>query len=434
MLPLAIRIEDPDGHSSTQTAFIKSPVRIGRSELNDVPLSHAFVSSWHAVVQFDEREIRYVDLGSTNGSTVAGARLEKNVPVVLEPGSEVRIGALRLHFSRISTGPKLVAARPMTQFAMRVSELGPRAAEPPVAAPAPAPGPAPGPTPAQVGMVEQALASAATDLDLLYASYRATWEHVRGSIEQLLTGMDAASRALALERLAGKYQALAHEPQFDALSGAPPREAQGARGAPSSPGGGRATRLLDAFGRSYLPAPEVLEREDGLERLLGRAAEVLEVYSKCYVELRKGYEEFGKEMGVRTARGDSPVERARDARQLLAYLLDLRADGRGGDLQSAFADLMVHQVALLNGVTEGARGMLAKLDPEAVAARSGPGGWPLKAAQYWKAYQAQWHDIADEEDSISDALFGPEFARAYSAIVGRRGGEKDDRRTPPPKR
>jgi type VI secretion system protein len=174
-----------------------------------------------------------------------------------------------------------------------------------------------------------------------------------------------------------------------------------------------------------------------MEKLLGRAAEVLEAYSKSYVELRKGYEEFGKEMGVRTVRGDSPVERARDAKQLLAFLLDLRAEGRTSDLQSAFADLMVHQVALLNGVVEGARGILTRLDPNAVAEKSGGGMWPMKAAQQWKTYEESWHEIADEEDSISDALFGTEFARAYSAIVGQRSGDEKGgggRPTPAPRR
>lgn len=201
---------------------------------------------------------------------------------------------------------------------------------------------------------------------------------------------------------------------------APAREPAAVSGA-----GGKATRLLAAFAQSYLPSAEGAATEKGMEKLLGRAAEVLEAYSKSYVELRKGYEEFGKEMGVRTVRGDSPVERARDAKQLLAFLLDLRAEGRISDLQSAFADLMVHQVAMLNGVVEGARGILTRLDPNAVAEKSGGGMWPMKAAQQWKTYEECWHEIADEEDSISDALFGTEFARAYSAIVGQRSGESE---------
>lgn len=61
----------------------------------------------------------------------------------------------------------------------------------------------------------------------------------------------------------------------------------------------------------------------------------------------------------------------------------------------------------------------------------------MKAAQQWKTYEESWHEIADEEDSISDALFGTEFARAYSAIVGQRSGDEKGgggRPTPAPRR
>ena len=435
MTPLVINVEDTETHAKSQHAFIKSPVRLGRSELNDLPIPQGFVSSWHAVVQFDDKEIRYVDLGSTNGSMLDGHRLDKNAPALLTDQSEIRIGTLSLRFARRTTGTRTAAPRALTQFAMRVSELRLPQAPAPGAGPAPsvpampeAP-PPPAAEPAQVEMVEQALAAAAMDLDLLYASYRGTWEQLRHAIDQLLVGMDDASRSLAVGRLAEKYEALAQEPQFQVVSGtpapasgtpAPAREPAAVSGA-----GGKATRLLAAFAQSYLPSAEGVATEKGMEKLLGRAAEVLEAYSKSYVELRKGYEEFGKEMGVRTVRGDSPVERARDAKQLLAFLLDLRAEGRISDLQSAFADLMVHQVAMLNGVVEGARGILTRLDPNAVAEKSGGGMWPMKAAQQWKTYEESWHEIADEEDSISDALFGTEFARAYSAIVGQRTGESE---------
>src|SRR5512143_4072138 len=100
MTPLVVRIEDLTTGARSQYAFIRSPVRIGRSEINDLPLPQGFVSQWHAIVQFDERETRYVDLGSTNGSVIDGALIARNVPVAVEPTTEVRIGSLRLTFER----------------------------------------------------------------------------------------------------------------------------------------------------------------------------------------------------------------------------------------------------------------------------------------------------------------------------------------------
>jgi predicted component of type VI protein secretion system len=125
-------------------------------------------------------------------------------------------------------------------------------------------------------------------------------------------------------------------------------------------------------------------------------------------------------MGVSPVRSESQVSRARDARELLAYLLDLHAEGRTDELQRAFADLMVHQVALLNGVVEGARGILARLSPAAVVAESPHGVFRARASEHWKIYEERWHGLADEEEGISAALFGPEFAKAYAAVIGRR--------------
>jgi type VI secretion system protein ImpI len=428
MTPLVIFVDDLETQAAAQYAFIKSPVRIGRSELNDLPLPLPFVSAWHAVVQFDEQGIHYVDLGSTNGSMLDGIRLDKNAPVLVGAESEVCIGTLRLRFSRRATGSRpATPARAMTAFALNVSKLGlaagaketgrPDISEPALLARV---------TPQQDESVRQALSCAAMDLDLLYASYRGAWEHLLAAIEQLVAGLDEPARALALSRLVDKYGALSQEPQLKTLSGE-----KAAPVAPAPRPAGSASGLLAAFAESYLPAPEVVSTEEGAQQLLGRTAEVLEAFGRSYLEMRKGYEEFGKEMGVRAIRADSPVERSRDAKQLLAYLLDLRAESRSRDLQSAFADLMVHQVALLNGVVEGARGLLTRLSPDVVTEESVPSKWPLKAGAYWKAYEARWHEIADEDDAVSDALFGPEFARAYAAIVGQRTDDEKPESTEP---
>lgn len=409
--PLFIAVEGLGDQPGARHAFIKSPVRIGRSELNDLPLPSPFVSGWHAVVQFDEQDITYVDLGSTNGSTLDGVALERNVPAKVGPDSEVGIGSVRLRFGRRGVMPEGAPERPITSFSLRVSQLRtpappPRATPPPVEL-----------APSERELVDSALSTAAMELDLQYASYRGAWEHLLALIDQSLTGLDGASKAFALTRFAEKYEALRQEPRFRELAGLPPLDARPAE--PPVPRG-PTTDLVAAFGSAYLPGPaEQAGRADPHE-LLTRTAELLEAFSTSYLELRKGYEEFGREMGVSPVRGDGQMGRARDPRELLAYLLDPRAQGRKDELQRAFADLMVHQVALLNGVVEGARGLLAKLDPEAVAASVSHSMFHARAAEQWREYGERWHGLADEDDGISAALFGPEFARAYTAVIGRR--------------
>jgi type VI secretion system protein len=123
---------------------------------------------------------------------------------------------------------------------------------------------------------------------------------------------------------------------------------------------------------------------------------------------------------------------------VLAYLLDPGHPGRAAELQRAFADLMVHQVALLNGVVEGARALLSRVGPEAIEAEAPssvlPG--PLRAPALWKAFEARFKEIFEEESAITDALFGAEFARAYSGMVGQRdeGGEGAARAPAEPRR
>ncbi|MFL5292859.1 MAG: type VI secretion system-associated FHA domain protein, partial [Myxococcales bacterium] len=300
----------------------------------------------------------------------------------------------------------------------RLSELG-------LAAPAAAASSS-GSTPAQAEAVEQALLGGALDLDLQYASYRASWEHLRSTVEQTGVGLEEPARALLLSKLAEKYPGLGHEPEFRALSGGP-------EAAKASTGAGAATGFLRAFAQSYLPASE--KAPDDAEKVFARIAEILEAFARSFVELRKGREEFGREMGVAVPT-DGALERSRDSQQLLAYLLDLGAQGRAAELQSSFGDLMLHQVALLNGIVEGARGLLGRLDPEAVSA-SAKGIRLLKAAAQWEAYEQRWHELADDPDGVSDAIFGAEFARAYTSIVGRRveennGTSKGPRTAPRP--
>jgi predicted component of type VI protein secretion system len=176
--------------------------------------------------------------------------------------------------------------------------------------------------------------------------------------------------------------------------------------------------MLQAFGQSYLPGDPVAASPEDIEKMLGRAASVLETFARSFLELRRGYEEFGREMGVRTVQEGGALHRAPDARRLLEYLLDPSAQGRDGELQRAFADFMIHQVALLRGVVDGAQALLAELSPEAISERAPSRAFTSRAAEMWKAYEERYHEIADEDAAVSELLFGKEFASAYSAMAG----------------
>jgi len=97
---LEVKVSEPVKSDSGRTlTFSKSPVRIGRNHLNDIHLDDPFVSEWHGIVRFDDASMAYFDLGSTNGSTIAGQRITKNVPVALSETSLISIGRIDLAFS-----------------------------------------------------------------------------------------------------------------------------------------------------------------------------------------------------------------------------------------------------------------------------------------------------------------------------------------------
>jgi type VI secretion system protein len=241
---------------------------------------------------------------------------------------------------------------------------------------------------------------------------------------------------VALDRLVALYPGLGAELRVRQMGGppapAPPAPApplsQAAAPPPRPPesrDGADALRLLRVFVESYLGEGPQL-RPDELGAVLDHVAGVLETFARSFLELRRGHEEFGAEMGIRTARGEGAIYRARDASRLLTYVLDPSAEGREQELQRAFADFMLHQVALLRGATEGAHALLERLAPEGIAAQVPKGIWPMRAAALWKAFEEAFHEIADEEDALSSVLFGQEFARAYSAIAGGRAAQAQD--------
>jgi len=66
--------------------------RVGRSASNEIHIPAEKISRHHARLLIAGDNLELIDLGSTNGSFVNDAKLEKNQPVPLNPGDEVRFG------------------------------------------------------------------------------------------------------------------------------------------------------------------------------------------------------------------------------------------------------------------------------------------------------------------------------------------------------
>ena len=384
-----------------------------------------------------------MDLGSLNKSVLDGVEVPPNTPTVLEDGAEVAVGPFHLSFTR-----RAVAETPASREDGRAPrDTPPAASAPGIREPGGEPESAPGRdssgavSPELSSAADAALAPVMDDLDLQYASYRGTWEQLWSAVERVLSDLPPPVQAAVMGRLTSRYPVLAAEPQLLERWGGPGVMA-GRGSAPDTPAkvglpaggaGGATAEALSQLRGAYLPVTPGSPAEGELEPFLHRIGTTLEAFGRSFIELQRGYEEFGKDMGVRAVHGEGGLYRAADARQLLAYLLDPRAEGRDRELQRAFTDFMIHQVALFRGVVEGAKAVLARVAPEAISAQLPHRVWPLRAQALWSEYQARFHEVADEESALTESLFGSEFARAYATMVGQSEPARDEE-SPKPRR
>lgn len=468
MPSLRVRVEELDGGASSTYVFHRSPVRVGRGELNDVRLDYPYVSNWHGLIQFDQEGIRFVDLGSTNGSFLGGVRLERNLPAAISPGHELLLGRLRLQLSMVATESEAAPPpRPVTCFARRVAlDVAPgqpagapsiirpvipsvaaavAAAPPPrVVAPQPPPSPAqlpppqPSPAPEDRAAAESALEAAAWQLGVLHDACKQAAENFRTALDHALVPLTEAQRQTALLVAAERFP---HAPGAAPSVAPPPAQVAPATVAPApqpdAPAadepprrreeGERDGALLRVFAEAYLAQEAVPVSAEAEQALLAVVAEVLETATRGYLELRSGYEQFAREIGIRLPKGEGAIGRISDVNQLVSWLLQpVDGEPRARQLGSAFADLMIHQVGLLNGVQAGARALLERLSPAALTRElERKGGWtagvrPLREAALWRSLEERYQELAEEENAVTDVLFGKEFARAYSSLTGRR--------------
>ncbi len=153
---------------------------------------------------------------------------------------------------------------------------------------------------------------------------------------------------------------------------------------------------------------------------LVRCQRILAGFSDAFVALKKGYEEFGAEVGVRPLGGSTPLHRARSGREVMDHLLAPAQDVEAGlrDLQSVFADMGIHHIALMEGITQGIRALLESLDPSAQDLQAGAGAlFRPRSKDQWARYQERFATLIAEDAALHAEIFGAEFARAYASVA-----------------
>lgn len=181
-----------------------------------------------------------------------------------------------------------------------------------------------------------------------------------------------------------------------------------------------------SLSQSLAPAPAGGQHEDRLLRCL----RIIGAFSEAFMGLKKGYEQFGSEVGVRPLSGTTPLHRARTSQEIVEYLLEpsIDPDVCARDLNAVFADMGIHDVALMEGISQSVRVLLAKLDPNVLDFKMGAGLWSgSKAKAKWNTYVETFNNLLGEDSALHAEIFGEEFASAYASVaLGDENAAKDD--------
>lgn len=366
--------------------FEQSPIRIGRNQLNNVVIAENHVSEWHGIIRFDGTGVFYFDLGSTNGTQLEGQRLAKNTATPLTPQTQLRLWPYQIMVS--SDGAAPVVAGTEKTIAWGVAQrlnTGPGQPTAPI------------PTPVRnVGSGSMAVPMATSP---------AISTGVPTPVRSAGSGPTPTGANIGSNNLGFTPPTAPTGPGF-----MPPTGSGFISPHPTGGGGSRAP-VAPAF-------PNAAPADGGAPQ--PRHLKLLEDFSEAFIGLKKGYEQFGAEVGVRPLSGGTPLHRAHTSREVIEYLLDPHADteARGRELKAVFADMGIHHIALMEGLTQSVRSLLEALDPAAQATPTSPGLFSSSRAKAeWRDYVERFANLLAEDADLHAEIFGEEFARAYASVA-----------------
>jgi type VI secretion system protein ImpI len=410
-MPVALvaRVFDTQANQQFDVTFERFPVRIGRNQLNDLHIDRPYVSQFHAAIDIRDKQIFVRDLGSTNGTVYQGRRLARDQQIEVTAAPEINIGPIVLRMGLVDSAAKKPASPKEGGGNVLDINDGGAAANAQLARPKPIP---PG---AEDPFIRQ--------LVPYIEAYRTAWGAVYRVIYDHLTRLPPELRTNYLKRLGLEHASVNLETDFQKIAqyyGVDPRTL-GELGPPQA-----ALAALAELSRTLVPGGKPPEDVPGILTFARRLRDTLEVFLKCFISLRDGYQEFQKEMLTkdRESVNSDRVATAKDAKELGNVLL---GPSGGPDaprqLYDIFVEVMSHQVALLNGVMEGVKTLLDQLSPKAVEEdyeKKGrrTGLFSNKYEALWKFYEDRHGDYSGEDKQTFLIIFGPQFSKAYAASAG----------------
>ena len=478
-----LRAFGPDGRllSVEKSRFPHVPIRIGRNPLNDFSVQDGLISGFHARIEDDHGRICIRDLGSTNGVYLPSAPGKS--PVRIEPNVSVDLGPSKLWFflawhirvqlevvdqqaplrgahanGAVLGNPSMIALP-----GLRSGAPGPRGASEP-----------PGRAVAQAGKSSANLAGAGSP-------------QPRGASE--------APRQISIPvgTPAGKSPLIpisassppGHGHSVDALPSAAPQRPSAMPGQAPTPGalpflpsamaGGmgagdaaparppnadhapatQAFRIdletlalqgLRELALSLVPGRQ-LDTTGDVARFITKLHDSLDVFCRSFIPLRQGHEQFissldlqhsARQRVINRSPSAMALEEAQTPEAVAIALLDPheRTFDAPEAVEGILADLMLHQVALLDGVMEGVRSLLDELSPENIEAAAEQGG---TAGLFGSKHRVRWLEFCQRFERLSEGqqafsyVFGQNFAEVYRQYWHRKATEDGGLRTDHPR-
>jgi len=217
-------------------------------------------------------------------------------------------------------------------------------------------------------------------------------------------------------------------------NGTLPGDASAAPDTPDAPGGisleALALRGLRELAASLIPGQPVESAGDVIQ-LVTKLHDALEMFCRCFVPVREACSRFIDPDELERAAAErcqlrSPaylaVERALEPREVASALLSFRdgAEDAPSAVEHILADLMLQQLALIEGALDGTRALLEELSPARLEAREPqPEGILSRLAgnrerALWETFRERHAQLATNRELLRQ-LLGPSFARAYLA-------------------
>lgn len=364
--------------------FSALPIRIGRNALNDFVLAHGGVSSFHARIDDIGGRLCITDLASKNGVRLmtggpAGHQLTPNQPADLQPcGFQFFLG-IHVHLSVAFAEQRepLEQRNPMSFTGQVIGNAGIFPGTP--SSPPPAVGGPPmAPMPLTFNPPERAVPA-----------------------------RPASMPAVAMPHDLG------------------PPQAPGARAATGFLQGltdeAMALQGLKELAGSLVPGVP-LESTGDIGRFITKLHDALDAFCRSFIPLREGHAQFmssfdlqrSMRRSVQRSQAYLAVEAARSPEELAAALLNPkdRAFDAPQAVEGILADLMLHQLALLEGVMRGVRALLHELSPENIENQTAGGISLSRQKALWSKYLEIYENISEERQAFS-VIFGAEFTEAY---------------------